>query len=277
MATISAQSVKQLRERTGLPMMDCKKALVESAGDEEAAIELLRKKGADAAAKKSGRETSEGRIACFIAPDGSAGVVELRCETAPVANGDDFRQLASDLARQVAEGGAAADAKGLLAQKFVGDPGRTLQDRLLDVQNRIRENMQIARFQKLDGPTACYEHHNGRKAAVVQLAKPTGSELPREVGMQIVSMSPLALTVEQLDPEKVAKEREILTEQARSTGKPENVLAKIVDGRMGKFYAETVLLEQPFVKDDDKKKVGDVLKAAGIELRGFVRWEVGEE
>lgn len=276
MPTISAQAVKSLRDRTGLPMMDCKKALVETSGDEDAAIELLRKKGADAAAKKVGRETMEGRIACFLAPDGSAGIVELRCETAPVANSDDFRELAADLARQVAKGDAASDVEGLLAQKFIRDTSQTLQDRIHDVQNRIRENMQITRFRRLESPTAFYEHHNGRVGVVVQLSKASDSSLPTDVCMHIAAMRPLALTVDQLDPEAVAKEREILSEQARATGKPENVLQKIVDGRMGKFYSETVLLEQPFVKDD-KKKVGEVLKAAGIEVCDFVRWEVGEE
>lgn len=276
MATISAQAVKALRDRTGLPMMDCKKALVESGGDEEAAVETLRKKGADMAAKKAGRETSEGRIACFISPGGSAGIVEVRCETAPVANGDDFKQLAFDIARQVAEGSSAANVEELLAQNMIGESTQTLQHRLLNVQNRIRENMVPVRFEKLDGPAASYEHHNGRVGVVLQLAEASDASLPNDVCMHIAAMQPQALSVDQLDPEKVDKEREILTEQARATGKPDNVLQKIVAGRMGKFYSETVLLEQPFVKDD-KKKVGEVLKEAGIEVRGFTRWEVGEE
>jgi elongation factor Ts len=274
MAEISAVAVKSLRERTGLPMMECKKALVECEGDEEKAIEHLRKKGMDTAAKKAGRETSEGRIACFHTSTTGA-MVELRCESAPVANNDEFRELASKLAEALA-GTQADDGEALLK---IADPGKldqSLGDLFATVQNRLRENMTVARLLRWEGATGSYVHHDGRQAAMILASSaPEQPALLSQLCMHIVSMRPEALSPEDLDPDLVAKEREILSEQARATGKPENIIEKIVDGRMRSFFADKMLPEQPFALDTGRT-VGAVLKDAGLEVIRFVRWEVGE-
>jgi elongation factor Ts len=274
MAEISAGAVKSLRERTGLPMMECKKALSESEGDEDKAIEILRKKGMDTAAKKAGRETSEGRIAC-CSTSAAGAMVELRCESAPVANNEEFRELAASLAEALAAR-EAADGESLLEAADPGRPEHSLGERFASVQNRLRENMKVARVVRWEGTTGSYVHHDGRKAAMILVDRaPDDAALLAQLCMHIVSMRPQALTPDDLDPALVAKEREILSEQARSTGKPENIIEKIVDGRMRNFFAEKVLPEQAYALDTGKT-VRAVLKETGIEVVRFARWEVGE-
>ncbi len=276
MAEITAAVVKLLRDRTNLPMMDCKKALQESGGDLEKAIELLRKAGAKTMEKRVGRETSAGRIAVRADIDAGVGaMVELQCESAPVANNAEFVQLANDLARQLAEGPGAATPEALLSQPSPSKTAPTLRQQFEELNNRIREAFKVERIERIDGHCAGYAHHNG--AAGVLLHYEGGPvELARDICMHIAAMRPAVVFKEELDPAVVAKEREILSEASRKEGKPENIIAKMVEGRLRNFYAECCLAEQPFVKDD-KKSVGQVAQAAGMKLIRFVRWELPKE
>lgn len=276
MPEITAAAVKNLRELTGLPMMDCKKALNDAAGDIEKAVELLRKGGAKLMEKRAGRATSSGRITIYIAPDAKkATMVDLRCESAPVSSNADFVQLANDLALQLAEGPGAATPEELLKQNSPSQPGITLQQQLDDLFNRIREVFKLERIVRIDGHVGGYAHHNGGAAVLLEIEGGT-PELAKDICMHIAAMRPAALCKEDLDPAVVAKEREILSEAARKEGKPENIIEKMVEGRLRNFYAECCLTEQPFVKDD-KQTVGQVAKAAGMKLLRFVRWELPKE
>lgn len=274
MAEISAADVKALRERTGLPMMDCKKALHDAQGNVDKAVELLRKAGAKLMEKRAGRSTISGRIAIHLAPD-AAAMIDLRCESAPVATNDDFVQLAGDLAQQLATGPGAERPESLLAQPSPSKKAPTLKQQFDDLNNRIREVFKLERIVRLGGRVGGYAHHNG--AAGVLLEFEGGNpELAKDICMHVAAMRPAALQKEDLDPAVVAKEREILSEAARKEGKPENIIAKMVEGRLRNFYAECCLTEQPFVKDD-KKTVGQVAKEAGMKLVRFVRWELPKE
>jgi len=280
MAEITAAQVKALRDRTGLPMMDCKQALIEADGDEEKAIEILRKRGAAAAEKKAGRETAEGRIACFVSADGKVGaIVEMRCETAPVASNEVFRQVAEAIAKQVATAEKlAGSADELLEQPFVDDPGRTVREVLNDAINKIRENLTLSRFTRLTGEKVTqYVHFNGQVGVLVA-AEPADADeqVLADVCMQIAAMRPMAVRREDVPQEIVEKEREIARAQIQN--KPEHIIDRIVEGKLNKWFSERVLLEQPFIKDEKgKMTVGDVLKKAGdIKVVKFVRMEVGE-
>jgi len=274
---ITAAAVKSLRERTGLPMMDCKKALEEAGGDEDAAIETLRKKGAAKFTERQSRETAFGRIAVHASlKPGVGAMVELKCESAPMTKQEDFVRLADDLAKQLATGPGAATADELLAQPSPSDPSKTLADIRDDAFNRMREVFNVGRMVRIDGPCGGYSHNAGTIAGVLVEAEGGNEELLKDIAMHIAAMRPMALTVEELDPAVVAKEKEILTEASRAEGKPVNIIEKMVIGRMRNFYAERVLLEQPFVKDD-KQSVGKVAKAAGAKLKRFVHWILGEQ
>lgn len=274
MSGITAAAVKAFRDRVGLPMMECKQALIEAAGDEEKAIEVLRKRGAKTMAGRAGRETSAGRIAVYVAP-GAGTMVELQCESAPVAVNEQFVALAEDLARQLAEGPGADTPEALLAQPSPGG-GAVLQQRFDDLTNRIREVFRLKRIVRIDGTCAGYAHHNGGVGVLLQY-EGGPAELARDICMHVAAMRPGALGVEDLDPDVVAKEREILSAAARQEGKPEPIVAKMVEGRLRNFYAERCLTEQPFVKDDEGRRVGAVAKAQGMKLLRFVHWELGKE
>jgi elongation factor Ts len=271
---VSAVAVKALRDRTGLPMMECKKALQDAGGDAEAAIELLRKGGAKTMASRSGRETSCGRVAVFNEPGRPSAMVELQCESAPVANLEEFRQLADDLARQLATGPGAQTAEALLSQPSPSRTGMTLAEQKDELSNRIREVFNLARLVRVEGACAGYAHHTGTVGVLLELSG-ENREAARDICMHVAAMRPQVLNKEDLEPAIVAKEREILMEAARKEGKPENILAKMVEGRMRNFYAECVLREQPFVKDD-KKSVGKFAQESGLELKRFVHWELGK-
>lgn len=276
MPQISAAMVKALRERSGLPMMDCKKALQEADGDENAAMELLRKRGAAAAEKKAGRAMAEGRIGGYVdAAKGVAALVEMQCETAPVSNNPEFKTLADNIARHAAlTGDAHPDTIG--SEKFIDDSAKTVQDLVHDVLNRIRENMKIARVVRATGKAATYVHHNGRVAVLIIVEGDNPDpEILNDVCMHIAAMSPQAVTRQDMPADLVAKEEEIAREQIRASGKPDNLVDKILTGKMKRWYAEHVLVEQPFVKDD-KKTVGKLLEAAGIKVTRFTRMQVGE-
>jgi elongation factor Ts len=274
--SISAASVKTLRDRTNQPMMDCKAALTEANGDMEKAVEILRKKSKDVQDKKVGRETAEGRIASFIDSTKSVGaLVEVRCESAPVAKSDDFAKLSNDIAKQVALK-APTSIVELLKQPLVDDPKRTVSDRITDVVGLIRENMKPARMVRMTGLLGSYIHHDYSVGVMVQVeGEKADPQLLRDVCMHITAKNPVAARREDISAETLEKEKEIAKSQAAATGKPANIVEKIAEGKMKTWFAENVLLEQPFVKDDSKT-VGDLLKAAGLKLVKFVRLRVGE-
>jgi elongation factor Ts len=276
MSTISATAVKNLRDRTNAPMMDCKAALTEAQGDMEKAADILRKKNKAIQDKKGERETAEGRIAAFIDPAKQLGaLIEMRCESAPVAKSKEFIQLANDIARQVALKGATT-VEALLAQPLVDDPRKTVNERIGDLVGLIRENMKPARLVKLTGLLGSYCHHDGSIGVMVQVegdkAEP---QVLQDVSMHITAMNPVAARREDVPQDVIDREKEIFKSQALATGKPANIVEKIAEGKMKTWFAEKVLLEQPFVKDDSKT-VGDLLKSAGLKLTRFIRYRVGE-
>jgi elongation factor Ts len=274
---ISATLVKTLRDKTNLPMMECKKALTESQGDIDKAIEWLRKHGKSVAVNRSGKETAEGRIGAWVSPDlKRGGIVEMRCESPSVIKSEAFVQLAGDVARQVGEKDAA-NVEALLAAPFVGDASKTVNDRISDAIAVIRENMKPARFKRLSGGLiGSYVHHDGSVGVLVQVEGARADvQVLRDVCMHITAKNPIAALREQVPAEVVAKEREIATAQAAASGKPANIAEKIAEGKLKTFFAENVLVEQPFVKDDTKT-VGELLKANGLTMVGFVRYKVGE-
>jgi elongation factor Ts len=276
MANISAAAVKSLRDKTGLPMMKCKEALQAVEGDEAAAIDWLRKDNVKVQESRLGRETAYGRMGLYTDwAQGVGALVELQCESAPVAGQAEFVALANDLARQLAVGPGAKSADELLAQPSPSAPSEKLGDVLGDLTNRIREVFKVGRIVRIGGKCAGYVHHAGRTLGV--LVEVTGGtpEAAKDVAMHIASMAPAALSKEELDPALVEKEREILSEAARREGKPENIIAKMVEGRLRNFFAEQVLLEQPFVKDN-KLTVGKMAADAGMKIVRYVYWELGK-
>ena len=275
MADISAAAVKSLRDKTGLPMMKCKEALQASGGDEQAAIEWLRKDNIKVQESRIGRETSFGRMGLYTDWDKGVGaLVELLCESAPVAGNAEFVALANDLARQLALGIGAATADELLDQPSPSASGQTLRERMLDLANRIREVFKIGRIARINGKSAGYVHHAGRTVGVLIEVSGGKPETAKDVCMHIAAMRPQVLSKEDLNPAEVDKEREILSEAARKEGKPDNIIGKMVEGRLRNFFAERVLLEQPFVKDD-KKTVGKFAADAGMKIVRYIHWELG--
>ena len=276
MPEITAAAVKALRERTGLPMMECKKALQETAGDTSAAVDWLRKQGIKTAETRVGRETSAGRVAIHIdAGKGVAAMIELQCESAPVAGSEDFIALANDLAKQLATGPGAKTPDELLGQPSPSKPGQTLAQQKDDLFNRMREVMNLARVVRIDGPCAGYAHHTGGVGVLVEF---TGGnpDLAKGVAMHIAASQPKVVSTADLDPKAVDKEREILSAAARTEGKPDNIIAKMVEGRLKNFYAECVLLEQPYVKEPEKT-VGKIAAEAGMKVKRFVHWALGKD
>ncbi|MEN6448976.1 MAG: translation elongation factor Ts [Thermoguttaceae bacterium] len=277
MAEISAAAVKSLRERTGLPMMDCKKALQEAGGDVDRAVELLRKGGAKLMEKRAGRATTSGRIAIYV--DGQRGaMIDLRCESAPVAANQEFIQLATDLAQQLATGPGAATPDELLAQPSPSGKAPTLKQQLEELMNRIREVFRLERIVRVDGQTGAYAHHNAA-AGVLLTYEGTDGDVARDICMHIAAMRPQVTTRQELDPAEVDKEREILSAAARNEGKPENIIAKMVEGRLRDFYATRCLEDQPIANEMKfgKKTVAQVAKEAGMKLVRFVHWELPKE
>ncbi len=269
MADITAAMVKSFREKTGLPMMECKKALVEADGDEEKAIELLRKAGKKTMEKRSGRETEAGRIAIYTAANGTTGMVELLCESAPVANTAEFIQLIGDIAKQLAEGPGATTPEELLAQNG-------LQLKFDDLVNKIREVFRLTRILRVEVKAGTYVHHNHGIGVVLEI-EGDNKELADNICMHVASMNPKALSKDDLSPETIAKEREIITEQTKNVnaGKPDNIIAKIVEGRMHSMLAEICLLDQPYVMDSSKT-VAQAAKDGGIKLVKMNHWILGK-
>jgi len=276
MSTISAAAVKTLRDRTNAPMMDCKAALTEAEGNMDKAVDILRKKNSAIQAKKGEREMAEGRIAVYYDPAQQVGaIVEMRCESAPVAKSKEFAALANDVAKQVALK-SPASIEALLAQPFVGDPKHTVNERICDVVGLIRENMRPARMTRLTGQLGSYIHHDFQTGVLLQVEGPQADpELLRGICMHITAKNPVAARREDVPASTLEKEKEIARTQAAATGKPANIVEKIAEGKLKTWLAENVLVEQPFVKDDSKT-VGQLLQGAGLKLIRFVRYKVGE-
>lgn len=278
--SISAADVMALRNRTNLPMMDCKAALTATGGDMEKAIEELRKKFKDAAVKRGDRETAEGRIAVHIDPATQVGaILELRCESAPVVKAEHFVKLAERIAKQVALRNPA-NVDELLAQPSVDDPKHTISDLIAEAYGLIREVMKPKRFTRLTGLLGEYCHHDGSVGVMVQVeGAKADAGLLRDVCMHIAARNPVAALKEEVPADTVAKETEIAREQIandpKNKSKPANILEKIIEGKLKTWFAENVLVEQPFVKDDSKT-VGQLLASAGLKLVKFIRYKVGE-
>jgi len=277
MAEISAQAVKALRDKTNLPLMDVKKALVEAGGDEAKAIEILKETFKKVQIKRAENATNEGLVRVLVAEDGSRGaMIELQCESAPVAKAEDFVFLADQCVKQLLKGPGAATAEELLAQPAPDKPGQTLQQVLEDVVNKIREKIVLARVLRVDGPVGGYAHHDG-KTGVLFRATGENKTAPvlKDVAMHVAAMRPAVTTPEELNADDVAKERTRLTQEAAASGKPANIVEKIVDGRMKTFYAEQgVLTFQPFAKEESKT-VSQALAEQGLKAAGFTRWLLG--
>jgi elongation factor Ts len=274
---ITAALVNELRQRTSRPMMECKKALVETGGDLEKAEKRLRETGHVA---KGDRTTSEGRIAVATDPAKQFGaMIEVLCESAPVAKSELFVELADDLARQVAIEGATTPEQ-LLGQTFIRDRSKTIQQRIADVVNVIREAMKPGRMVRMQGHLGHYVHHDGSIGVLLQVegANPD-SQVLRDVCMHIAATKPIAVRREDVPAERVQQEREIARAQIandpKNAGKPANILDKIAEGKLKTFFAESVLVDQPFVKDQGKT-VGQLLESAGLKVVRFVRYKVGE-
>ena len=289
MAAIPATQVKELREKTGAGMMDCKAALQETGGDFEGAVDWLRKKGLAAAAKKAGRQTSEGLIG--VAVEGRRGaIIELNSETDFVARNDEFQRLARSITELAPE--ARGDLEALLGTTLPGT-GRTVRDEVTQNIAVIGENLTLRRTAAIEvdrGVVGSYVHAAlapglGKIGVLVGLRSPGDpaalAELGRQLAMHIAAAAPLAVSAEGVDAATVQRERAIYADQARATGKPEAIIEKIVDGRMRKYYEVVVLLEQPFVVDTDlrvKEAVDRVAKEIGapVEVTAFVRFQLGE-
>ena len=273
---ISASQVKELREKTGAGMMDCKKVLTETDGDFEKAIELLRERGITKAAKKSGRIAAEGLVTTYVSEDGKVGtVVEVNAETDFVAKNEEFRNFVTDVAKQVAEKNPA-NVEELLAQKSIAEPDKTVQEVLTNKIATIGENMSIRRFERFEtnNLVESYIHGDGKIAVLVEMENGT-TELAKDVCMQIAAARPEYLDRDSVPQERVEKEMEILKAQAMNEGKPAEIAEKIVLGRIGKFYGEICLVEQDFVKDPDVK-VGKLVESKGAKIVRFARFEKGE-
>ena len=272
---ITAELVKNLREKTGAGMMDCKKVLTETDGDMEKAAELLRERGIAKAAKKSGRVAAEGLVATYVTADKKVGSnVEVNAETDFVAKNEEFVNFVNDVAEIVAEKNPA-DVESLLETSYK-ESGKTVREVLTEKIATIGENMTIRRFERFEseGLVESYIHGAGKIAVLVDFAKGE-TELAKDVCMQIAAARPEYLNREAVPQDRVEKEMEILKAQAMNEGKPAEIAEKMVQGRIGKFYAEICLLDQEFVKDSSVK-VGELIKNKGAEMVRYARFEKGE-
>lgn len=285
MAGFTAKDVKELRDRTGVGMMDCKKALVAADGDMEKAIEVLREKGLAVAAKKAGRIAAEGMVTAIVDREKKVGVLlEVNAETDFVAKNEKFQNFVSGVAKTILEQNPA-DVDALMNMNYDGTDA-TVDATLKDLILVIGENMKIRRFTRLEGDCVSYVHGGGKIGVLVQfdtdLADTEGFvECGKDVAMQIAAAAAQYMNKEDVPEDVVAKEKEILTAQAMNEGKPQNIAEKMVMGRINKFYKEVCLSEQPFIKDDKVsvgKYVEDCAKKLGgtIKMVSFVRFEKGE-
>ena len=272
---VTAALVKELREKTGAGMMDCKKVLTETDGDLEKAAELLREKGITKAAKKSGRVAAEGMVEAYISEDEKVGaIVEVNSETDFVAKNEEFRTFVMDVAKQIVKNNPES-VEALLAEPAMFEEGKTVNEALIGKIATIGENISIrrfARFETTDGLIEKYIHGDGKIAVLVNMTSGT-KELAKDVCMQIAAARPEFIDRNQVPAERVEKEKEILKIQTMNEGKPEAIAEKIVLGRINKFYQEICLVDQEFVKYPSKK-VSDILKDSKV--LEFARFETGE-
>jgi elongation factor Ts len=291
MAEISAQLVKQLRDMTGAGMMECKKALVEAGGSIDEAQVILRKRGLATAAKKASRVAKEGLIGLHIGPAGDFGLlVEVNCETDFVAKTADFQALVAEAVSLVVAN-KPADPAALYALPSLSEPGQTFEGLLKGKIAKVGENMGVARFVRLPatGVLGSYTHTGGKLVVLVDVTvgnpatreKPEFKELVQDLAMQVAAADPKFLRKEDVTPEFMAKEREIQRARALAEGKSEKIVDKVVDGRMGKFYEEFCLIEQPFIKENSitvRQLLADRSKTLGdqVGVAGYVRYKVGE-
>ena len=283
MAEITALLVRDLRDKTGAGMMDCKKALVESGGDMEAAIDWLRKKGLSAAAKKSGRVAAEGLVGVASGPN-VAAIVEVNAETDFVARNDQFQGFVAEVAGLALSVGD--DVEKLKAATYPGTT-HSVTEELTRLIATIGENMTIRRAKRLEvnsGTVATYTHNAirpglGKIGVLIALEGASEIEvleqLGRQIGMHVAAAKPDALDTSSVDPSALEREKAVLTEQSRASGKPDAIIAKMVEGRIRKYYEEVVLLEQVWVHDGESR-VKEVVKKAGGQLTGFARFQLGE-
>ena len=277
MAAITAQAVKELRELTDLPMMDCKKALMDADGDQTRAIELLKERSKKFSIKRQENATSEGLIRVATSEDGSlGGMIELQCESAPVAKADQFVFLADQLVKQLLAGPGASTPEELLAQPAPDRPGMKLSELLEEVVGKIREKMVLARVLRAEGPVGVYAHHDG-KTGVLFRASGEKKSVPvlKDVAMHIAALKPLVTQPEELQADQVAAERARLTADAAASGKPANIIEKIVEGRMKTYYAENGVLTFQLFAKDDSKTVSQALAEVGLKATGYTRWILG--
>jgi len=272
--TISAAMVKELRERTGSGMMECKKALVETNGDMELAIENMRKSGLAKADKKSGRIAAEGIIGAKVSDDGKTVVmVDVNCETDFVAKAEDFVKFVSSITTTLLTASVTTDDE--LSSMQLAD-GQTVEELRRSLIAKLGENITVRRFQKYQtatGGTACYLH--GSKIGVIVELAAANPELGKDIAMHVAASKPICVSEEQVSQEIIEKEKEIFKAQAAESGKPADIIEKMVAGRISKFFGEITLLGQPFIKDD-KVTVGKLVASKANTVVGFTRFEVGE-
>lgn len=294
--SISATMVKNLREKTGAGMMDCKKALEENNGDLEKAIDWLRQKGLSKASKKAGRTTSEGLIGCEVLPGSTSAVlVEVKCETDFVSRGEIFQTFVKNIVSQVVHT-FHDDETEFLTQPYFADNSRTVQDILNEAISTTGENIVIGQCAKMEvtlgtnGTIGHYVHSNGKIAVLVEIQTETTKtantpklqELAKNIAMQIAATSPIALNADSLDPLEIDREREVYRQKAREEGKPENIIEKIADGAVNKYIKEVCLLDQPYIRDE-KVSISDLIKNEAknlgepISVISFVRIQLGAE
>ena len=282
---VSIDDVKKLREMTGAGMLDCKKALEEAGGDMEKAKEILRIKGLAKAEKKAGRETKEGVVHVKLSEDRKRGViVEVNCETDFVAMNEEFRKLVEDIALHIlsVEENRNKEGEGteILSQPFFKDSSKTLEEVIKEAIAKIGENIRLSRFSRMDaeGYLHSYIHGGGRIGVLLEFKAGSLDEKTmrtvQDVAMQIAAMKPEFVSRERVPQEVIEREKRILSEQARREGKPEHIIERIVEGKLRRFFEEKVLLDQPFIKDEEKT-VGEFLEGTGVEVVRFVRFEVG--
>lgn len=285
---ISAQVVKELREKTGAGMMDCKKALSQADGDMEKAVEILREKGLAAAAKKAGRIAAEGIVETFISEDHKVGaVVEFNCETDFVAANEDFVAVAKNIAKQAATS-SATTVEELIEEKYIGDEALTIKEAVTALIAKLGENMTVRRFEKFaieNGVIQSYIHGGGRIGVLVELACENNSavllEVAKDVAMQVAAANPLFLDRNSVDTVALEKEKEIYRVQALNEGKPEKIVDKMVEGRVQKYLKEVCLVDQVWVKNPDltiTKYLQEKSKEVGapISITKYARFERGE-
>ena len=270
--SVTAEAVRQLRERTGAGMMECKRALVDTGGDLDAAAELMRKQGSAKADKKAARLAAEGVIVVERSPDGrAAAMVEINCETDFVAREQDFQRFAADVARLTLSG-HLVDVQAVLAAELAA--GESVDARRRALVAKIGENISLRRAVVLESNGALGAYVHGSRIGALVALDGGSAELAHDLAMHIAASNPRYISVAQVPAEVLAKEREILTGQAQQEGKSPEILAKMVEGRLRKSLNEIVLLGQPYVRDPDQS-VEKLLKSAGASVLGFERFEVG--